>query len=48
MVIFTAMTGWSENYRDMVRSFPPVVVPQNSMAGNFFRIFAKIPQTALA
>src|SRR5699024_4377804 len=25
----------------MVRSFPPVVVPQNSMAGNFFRILQK-------
>ena len=38
---FHGYDGWSENYRDMVRSFPPVVVPQNSMAGNFFRILQK-------
>ena len=38
---FHGYDGWSENYRDMVRSFPPVVAPQNSMAGNFFRILQK-------
>lgn len=38
---FHGYDGWAENYRDMVRSFPPVVVPKNSMAGNFFRILQK-------
>ena len=38
---FHGYRGWSENYRDMVDSFPPVVVPQNPMAGNFYRILQK-------
>ncbi|NLV58898.1 MAG: formate acetyltransferase [Clostridiales bacterium] len=38
---FHGYRGWSGNYRDMVATFPPVVVPQNSMAGNFFRILQK-------
>lgn len=38
---FHGYRGWSENYRDMIASFPPVVVPQSSMAGNFFRILQK-------
>lgn len=38
---FHGMRGWSENYRDMIASFPPVVVPESSMAGNFFRILQK-------
>lgn len=38
---FHGYKGWSENYRDMVNSFPPVVEPQSSMAGNFYRILQK-------
>lgn len=38
---FHGMRGWSENYRDMIASFRPVVVPESSMAGNFFRILQK-------
>ncbi|NLI22450.1 MAG: formate acetyltransferase [Clostridiales bacterium] len=38
---FHGYRGWSENYRDMVASFPPVVVPQSAMAGNFHRILQK-------
>ncbi len=38
---FHGYRGWSENYRDMVDTFPPVVVPQSSMAGNFYRILQK-------
>jgi len=38
---FHGMRGWSENYRDMVSSFPPVVISENSMAGNFYRILQK-------
>ena len=32
---------WSENYADMIDSFPPVVVPYSAMAGNYFRILHK-------
>ncbi len=38
---FHGYRGWSENFRDMVASFPPVVVPQSAMAGNFHRILQK-------
>lgn len=38
---FHGMRGWSENYRDMIASFPPVVNPLSSMAGNFYRILQK-------
>ncbi len=38
---FHGYKGWSENYRDMVASFPPVVVPYSAMAGNFYRILQK-------
>jgi formate C-acetyltransferase len=38
---FHGYRGWSENYRDMVASFPPVVLPHNAMAGNFLRILQK-------
>lgn len=32
---------WSENYADMIDSFPPVVVPYSAMAGNYYRILHK-------
>lgn len=38
---FHGYRGWSENYRDMIATFPPVVIPQSSMAGNFYRILQK-------
>lgn len=38
---FHGYRGWSENYRDMVATFPPAVDPQNAMAGNFYRILQK-------
>ena len=38
---FHGYRGWSENYAAMLKSFPPVVDPENSMCGNFFRILQK-------
>ncbi len=38
---FHGYRGWSENYAAMLESFPPVVYPENSMCGNFFRILQK-------
>ncbi len=38
---FHGYRGWSENYASMLRSFPPVVQPENSMCGNFYRILQK-------
>ena len=38
---FHGYAGWSENYAAMLRSFPPVVDPENSMCGNFYRILQK-------
>ena len=38
---FHGYRGWSENYAAMLRSFPPVVIPENSMCGNFYRILQK-------
>jgi formate C-acetyltransferase len=38
---FHGYKAWAENYRDMTRSFPPVVVPYSSMAGNFYKILQK-------
>lgn len=38
---FHGYKGWSENFRDMVATFPPVVVRESSMAGNYFRILHK-------
>ena len=38
---FHGYKAWAENYRDMTRTFPPVVVPYSSMAGNFFKILQR-------
>ncbi len=38
---FHGYKGWSENYAAMLKSFPPVVDPENSMCGNFYRILQK-------
>ena len=38
---FHGYSGWSENYAAMLKSFPPVVDPENSMCGNFYRILQK-------
>ena len=38
---FHGYRGWSENYAAMLKSFPPVVDPENSMCGNFYRILQK-------
>jgi len=38
---FYGYTMWAANYEDMLRSFPPVVIPQNSMAGNFYRMLSR-------
>ena len=38
---FHGYEAWSKNYASMLESFPPVVVPYDSMAGNFFKILHK-------
>ena len=38
---FHGYTAWSKNYASMLESFPPVVVPYNAMAGNYFKILHK-------
>lgn len=38
---FHGYTAWSKNFSSMLESFPPVVVPYNAMAGNFFKILQK-------
>lgn len=38
---FHGYAAWAENYEAMLRSFPPVVVPYSSMAGNFFKILQR-------
>ena len=38
---FHGYKGWSENFKSMVETFPPVVVPESSMAGNYFMILHK-------
>jgi len=35
---FHGYTAWARNYESMTGSFPPVVVPYSSMAGNYFKI----------
>lgn len=38
---FHGYRGWSENYAAMLETFPPVVIPESSMCGNFHRILQK-------
>lgn len=38
---FHGFKAWAENYKAMTESFPPVVVPYSSMAGNFYKILQR-------
>lgn len=38
---FHGYLGWAKNFKSMVESFPPVVVPESSMAGNYYMILHK-------
>ena len=43
---FYGYTGWQTNYAGMVDSFPAVVCPYSSMAGNFHRILLHFRRTS--